>query len=65
MLLNPPVPTNYQFFLQDLKETPYASYWNKELGKVRDQVPGLPAGTCPIEVTFGKPSVTGMFLKVA
>lgn len=48
--------------LQDLKETTYASYWNKEVGKVKDEVPGLPAGTSPTEVTFGKPSVTGTFL---
>ncbi|XP_060518059.1 EF-hand domain-containing family member B-like [Cylas formicarius] len=55
-LINPPVRTRYQQLQQDLKETPYASYWNAEIGKVRDPVPGLPAGMDPLQVTFGKPS---------
>ncbi|XP_057652847.1 EF-hand domain-containing family member B-like [Diorhabda carinulata] len=56
-VLNPPLETRYQTLLQDLRETTYDSLWNKEIGKVRDPVPGLPKGMIPTTVTFGKPSV--------
>ncbi|CAG9833594.1 unnamed protein product [Diabrotica balteata] len=56
-LLNPPVETRYQTLLRDLQETTYDSFWNKEIGKSRDSVPGLPKGTIPTEVTYGKPTI--------
>ncbi|KAH1013812.1 hypothetical protein HUJ04_002751 [Dendroctonus ponderosae] len=59
-LLNPPVLTRYQHMIGDLKDTVYSSYWNAEIGKVRDPVPGLPAGMNPLEVTFGNPSKKGL-----
>lgn len=46
--------------MNDLKETSYQSYWNKELGKTRDPTPGLPAGTEPLSVTFGAPTKKGV-----
>lgn len=45
--------------IDDLKDTVYSSYWNADIGKVRDPVPGLPAGMNPLEVTFGNPSKKG------
>ncbi|XP_048521250.1 EF-hand domain-containing family member B isoform X2 [Dendroctonus ponderosae] len=62
-LLNPPVLTRYQHMIGDLKDTVYSSYWNAEIGKVRDPVPGLPAGMNPLEVTFGNPSKKDISLK--
>nr|XP_023011847.1 EF-hand domain-containing family member B-like [Leptinotarsa decemlineata] len=54
-LLNPPMRARYETLLDELKETTYSSYWQKPVGKGRDQVPGLPKGMIPTEVTFGKP----------
>lgn len=54
-----PDKTRFQTLINDLKETSYASYWNKNLGKSRDPTAGLPAGMDPIAVTFGKPSEKG------
>ncbi|KAL1494658.1 hypothetical protein ABEB36_010225 [Hypothenemus hampei] len=62
-LLNPPLLTRYQQLIQDLKETPYFSYWNAEIGKVRDYVPGLPAGMNPVETTYGQPSKKDITVK--
>ena len=36
------------------------SYWNKEVGKSRYQIPNLPVGMNPLEVTFGKKLKSGM-----
>ncbi|CAH1117708.1 unnamed protein product [Phaedon cochleariae] len=62
-LLNPTVNTRFQSLIEDLKNTTYDSYWNKPIGKGRDQVPGLPKGMDPIEVTFGKQSEKGIPMK--
>lgn len=52
-ILQPPVKTRYQTLINELKETSYDSHWNKNLGKSRDPVPGLPRGLDPLKVTFG------------
>lgn len=36
------------------------SYWNKEVGKTRYQIPYLPVGMNPLEVTFGKKFKSGI-----
>lgn len=36
-----------------------SSYWNKEIGKPRYQVPNLPVGMNPLETTFGKKTESG------
>lgn len=63
-ILNPPVKTRYQELIENLKETTYESFWKKELGKPRDNVPGLPAGMIPETFTFGSPVITGNFLNI-
>lgn len=61
--LRPPVMTRYQQLIMDLKETPYTSYWNAQLGKGADPTPGLPAGMDPVHTTFGQPTNRGIPLK--
>ncbi|CAG9765813.1 unnamed protein product [Ceutorhynchus assimilis] len=62
-ILQPPVLTRYEQLIQDLKDTPYMSYWNAQLGKVRDPVPGLPKGMDPIETCFGVPTERNVTVK--
>lgn len=52
-LINPPVKTKFQTLVEDLKETVYASYWNKAVGKIPDVVSKLPEGTDIFNKTFG------------
>ncbi|KAJ8958834.1 hypothetical protein NQ318_019596 [Aromia moschata] len=42
---------------RELKRDPVRGFWKKPLGTGRDQVPGLPAGAIPIDITFGRPTV--------
>nr|CAI5834934.1 unnamed protein product [Callosobruchus analis] len=58
-----PVRNRFQELIADLKETTYDSYWNKQVGKVRDPTQGLPKGMIPLEVTMGTPSVRDIPLK--
>ncbi|CAH0401225.1 unnamed protein product [Chilo suppressalis] len=53
-LINPPNKSKFQNLVEDLKETPYASYWKKPLGMVKDPVPMLPNGFDIEGTTFGK-----------
>ncbi|CAH2089580.1 unnamed protein product [Euphydryas editha] len=53
-LINPPLKTKFQTLVDDLKDTPYSSYWKKPLGKGSDQVPMLPEGLDTLKTTFGK-----------
>lgn len=62
--LTPPVMTRYQQLIMDLKETPYTSYWNAQLGKGADPTPGLPAGMDPVHTTFGHPTDRGLIIKL-
>ncbi|KAF2903686.1 hypothetical protein ILUMI_02481 [Ignelater luminosus] len=55
-VLRPEVKTRYQTLINDLKETSYDSYWNKQDGKCRDPIPGLPTGMDIVNTTFGKPT---------
>lgn len=57
----PPVQTRYQALINELKETTYDTLWNKNLGKPRDHIGGLPAGMSPEEVTFGSVPVRGNY----
>ncbi|XP_044752597.1 EF-hand domain-containing family member B [Coccinella septempunctata] len=54
-LLNPPPLTRYRQLVNDLKETTYASYWNKQLGATPDSTPTFPEGMKVDEITFGDP----------
>ncbi|XP_050307404.1 EF-hand domain-containing family member B-like [Anthonomus grandis grandis] len=62
-ILRPPTMTRYQQLIQDLKDTPYSSYWNAQIGKSRDPTPGLPIGMIPVETTFGEPSKKDITVK--
>lgn len=53
-LVNPAKKTKFQTICDDLRETPYASYWKKCLGKVPDPTPMLPTGFDIEGTTFGK-----------
>ncbi|XP_073950705.1 EF-hand domain-containing family member B-like [Choristoneura fumiferana] len=53
-LINPPILTKFQTLVEDFKCTPYASYWHKPLGGVRDPTPMLPEGFDTKGTTFGK-----------
>lgn len=55
-ILRPSDKTRFQTLINDLKETSYASYWDKNLGKPKDPTAGLPAGMDILDVTFGIPS---------
>ncbi|XP_054015854.1 EF-hand domain-containing family member B-like, partial [Hylaeus anthracinus] len=46
--------TPFQTIISELRNTVMNSYWNKEVGKTRDQIPNLPIGMNPLETTFGK-----------
>lgn len=61
-LVNPPKKTKYQTICDDLKETPYASYWKKGLGQVPDPTPMLPIGFDIEGTTFGKKLVPDISL---
>lgn len=52
-LINPPINTKFMDTVNELKETTYASYWNKPLGSSRDSTPLLPEGALK-NVRFGK-----------
>lgn len=52
-LINPPINSKCMDTINELKETSYASYWNKPLGSSRDTTPLLPEGGLK-SVTFGK-----------
>lgn len=52
-LINPPDKTKFQCLVEDLKDTPYSSYWKKSLGQIKDPVPMLPEGF-DMGTTFGK-----------
>lgn len=52
--LQPHSKTVFQTIISELRNTVMNSYWNKEVGKTRYQVPHLPVGMDPLEVTFGK-----------
>lgn len=58
----PPVPTRYEELINELKETTYDSLWNKELGKTRDYLSGLPMGVNPETVTYGMAPPEGIKL---
>lgn len=58
-ILMPPIQTRFQTLINELKETPYESQWNKSTGASRDYVSGLPAGMQPMEITFGSPPIRG------
>ncbi|CAG9795812.1 unnamed protein product [Diatraea saccharalis] len=53
-LVNPPNKSKFQILVDDLKDTPYASYWKKPLGMVKDPVPMLPDGFDTKNTTFGR-----------
>lgn len=53
-LVNPLTKTKFQTLCDDLRETPYASYWKKGLGQVADLTPMLPAGFDIKGTTFGR-----------
>lgn len=53
-LVNPPTKTKFQTLVDDLKDTPYSSYWKQPLGETSDQVPMLPEGFDRFGTTFGK-----------
>lgn len=63
-ILQPPVKSRFQTLIQDLKETTYDSYWNKEVGKSRDPTAGLPAGMDPKTHTFGSIPVKGIYYSI-
>ncbi|XP_076394737.1 EF-hand domain-containing family member B isoform X2 [Megachile rotundata] len=46
--------TPFQTLISELRNTVMNSYWNKEIGKTRYQVPNLPIGLNPLDTTFGK-----------
>lgn len=56
-LINPPTKTKFQTLVDDFKDTAYSSYWNKQLGSVKDPVPMLPEGFDTTGTTFGKPTL--------
>lgn len=55
--LRGPAKTQFQQIEDELKSTIYDSYWNKPLGKSRDQTPGLPKAMNIECTTFGKPNL--------
>ncbi|XP_061942702.1 EF-hand domain-containing family member B-like, partial [Apis cerana] len=52
--IQPVQETSFQTIISELRNTVMNSYWNKEVGKTRYQIPYLPMGMNPLEVTFGK-----------
>ncbi|XP_017886642.1 EF-hand domain-containing family member B-like [Ceratina calcarata] len=56
--LQPHSMSAFQTIVSELRNTVMNSYWNQEVGKTRYQVPNLPAGMDPLEVTFGKKLVS-------
>ncbi|XP_045472375.1 EF-hand domain-containing family member B-like [Harmonia axyridis] len=52
-VLKPPPQTRYRQLVNDLKETTYESYWNKQIGKTRDSTASFPEGMKVDEITFG------------
>lgn len=56
--MRPPVKTRFQTLIADLKDTTYDSYWNKKLGKSRDETAGLPEGADALQ-TYGISSKKG------
>ncbi|CAK9814756.1 EF-hand domain-containing family member B [Anthophora quadrimaculata] len=57
--LQPRKETPFQTIISELKNTVVNSYWNKEVGKTRYQIPNLPIGMNPLEMTFGKKLESG------
>ncbi|CAD1481032.1 unnamed protein product, partial [Heterotrigona itama] len=57
--LQPYEETSFQTIISELRNTVMNSYWNKEVGKKRYQIPNLPIGMNPLEVTFGKKLKSG------
>ncbi|XP_043519544.1 uncharacterized protein LOC122533676 [Frieseomelitta varia] len=57
--LQPYEETSFQTIISELRNTVMNSYWNKEVGKSRYQIPNLPVGMNPLEVTFGKKLKSG------
>ena len=60
--LQPSNVTKYQSVVNDLRETTYKSYWNKQLGKSRDATGYLPVQTDIETTTFGNPTRRGILL---
>nr|XP_053615067.1 uncharacterized protein LOC128677926 [Plodia interpunctella] len=54
LLINPPTKSKFQTAIDDIKESCYESYWNKQLGKNRDPTPFLPFGYDLYGTTAGK-----------
>ncbi|XP_044726488.1 EF-hand domain-containing family member B-like [Chrysoperla carnea] len=52
-LLQPGDINTFEHLKTELKETAYASYWNKPLGRARDKVTDLPIGIDILKTTFG------------
>nr|XP_031833346.1 uncharacterized protein LOC116427119 isoform X4 [Nomia melanderi]XP_031833439.1 uncharacterized protein LOC116427119 isoform X4 [Nomia melanderi] len=46
--------TQFQTLISELRNTVMNSYWNKEVGKTRYNIPNLPIGLNPWETKFGK-----------
>ncbi|XP_013162798.1 PREDICTED: EF-hand domain-containing family member B-like [Papilio xuthus] len=55
-LIHPPFQTKFKTLVEDFKETSYASYWKKAIGRVPDPVPNLPEGLDVYNTTFGMKS---------
>lgn len=53
--IRPVLPSAIEALNDELKNSIYDSFWNKPVGKTRDQTPGLPQGTKPLETTYGSP----------
>lgn len=53
-LINPPTKTKFMEIVNDLKETTFASYWNRPIGSSRDITSLLPKGYGRKGVRFGK-----------
>lgn len=52
--------TPFQTLVSELRNTVMNSYWNKEVGKTRYQVPNLPVGMNPLETSFGIKTTSGI-----
>ncbi|KOC70670.1 EF-hand domain-containing family member B [Habropoda laboriosa] len=57
--LQPNEETPFQTIISELKNTVINSYWNNEVGKTHYQIPNLPIGMNPLDVTFGKKISSG------
>lgn len=53
-LVNPPAKSKFQTLVNDLKSTPYKSFWKINLGEVPDPVPMFPEGYDISGTTYGK-----------